>query len=57
MNKSYDGFRSFGQGENLDKLIKEGLDVLAEDNPLNHVIIDIKDTFEGGYDVDMINLL
>ena len=62
MNKGYDGYRSFGSGEDCMELIREGFEVLTEESPLFHVIIDIKEIFDGEnhphsiYEVDMINL-
>ena len=62
MDKSLNGCRSFGEGEDYLELIKEGLEVLSEDNPLIHVIIDVKENFDGEnhphsmFEVDMVNL-
>ena len=62
MNKDHDGYRSYGSGEDYMELIEEGFEVLAEDNPLVHVIIDVKENFDGEkhphstFEVDMVNL-
>lgn len=53
------------EGYNLDLLILKGLDKLSDENPLGHVIIDIKEVrtedikeyYRSVFKVKMINLL
>jgi len=44
--------------KDIEKSISEGLTHLADYNPLNHIIIDIRDNIEtNDYKIEMINLL